>query len=326
MKKFLAAPPTHFVLLGALLFAWQSVREDAPSRVPADPARYQIVVEPTTMEELRNNYRKATGREPSPKDEKALVRDYADREILYREARSRGLDQADRSVKWRLVQKMQFLEGRENDDPDDLYKEALALGLDRDDLVIRRLLIEKMRLLIKLGAVREAPSEQTLVEFYETNAEDYRQPARVSLRHVFLSSDKRGETMHGDAEQLLETLRDSSATPKEAVALGDVFALGHHLRSSSERNLAKLLGPDFAKASIDLEAGKWHGPIRSAYGTHLVWVEDRTESSLPGLEPVRNQVLQRYLAERREIAMREELERMRKEYAVSVREEGAAQG
>lgn len=255
-----------------------------------------------------------------------MVRDYADQEILYREALAHGLDKADRSVKWRLVQKMRFLEGREDDDPDELYREALALGLDRDDIVIRRLLIEKMRLLIKLGAVRTAPDEATLLEFYEQNAEDYRQPARVSLRHVFLSSDRRKQTIGADAEALLERIRSEHIEVDDAIRLGDVFALGHAFRNNSEHNLAKLLGPEFAKAAIGLSPGSWYGPIRSAYGLHLVWVDERHESALPGLEPVRNQVLQRYLAELREAELAKAMEELRRRYAVTVASSEGAQG
>ncbi len=192
MRKLLASPALHFVAIGAALYLTQGIWNPTVEPAAADSERrLEIVVAPATLEELRDNFRKTTGREPNVEEQGALVRDYADSEILYREALARGLDKADRSVKWRLVQKMHFLEGREEDDPDLLYREALDLGLDRDDIIIRRLLIEKMRLLIKLGAVSQPPAEPILLDFYTQHAEDYRQPARVSLHHVFLSTDRR---------------------------------------------------------------------------------------------------------------------------------------
>ncbi len=108
--------------------------------------------------------------------------------------------------------------------------------------------------------------------------------------------------------------------------MGDVFALGHRFRSNSEHNLAKLLGPDFASAAIELSPGAWHGPIRSAYGLHLVWVDERQESTLPGLDPVRNQVQQRYLAELREAALAKAMQTLRERYAVIVDTGNEAQG
>ncbi len=318
MKRLLASPALHFFVIGAVLYFTQGVWNPIAAHQAGPERPAEIVVGPITIGELRDNFRKTTGRNPVGPEEDALVRDYADREILYREALARGLDKGDRSVKWRLIQKMHFLEGREDDDPDTLYQEALELGLDREDIVIRRLLIEKMRLLIKLGAVNKPPDESEVLDFYERNAEDYRQPSRVSLRHVFLSTDKRKGETFADAARLLEKVRAESIDPDAAVKLGDVFALGHTFRTNSEHNLAKLLGPDFAKVAIGLSPGGWHGPVRSAYGFHLVWVDERQDSTLPGLNPVRNQVLQRYLAELRDAVLNEEMRQLRERYAVSV--------
>ncbi len=323
MKRLASSPAIHFVLIGALIYVSQGLWYPSGAPVAESAEQHRIVVDRERMEELRDSFRKLTGRDPGAADERALVRDYADREILYREALRRGLDKADRSVKFRLVQKMQFLEDRPDESPDRLYREALELGLDRGDIVIRRLLIEKMRLLIKLSAVSQAPGEEELLKFYDKHAEDYRQPARISLRHVFFSSDKRRSTLLTDAEAALATIRQGSTPADAAIALGDVFPLGHALRSSSEQNLAKLFGPTFAHQVIGLDAGSWYGPIRSAYGMHLVWIDSRVESKLPGLEPVRNQVVQRYLAELRDAKLAAEIETLRRRYAVTVAQNGA---
>ncbi len=320
ITRIFSAPAFHFVLLGALLFVvhevWWEPADDRDSS--AGTPHRPIVVAELVLAELRNDFAKTIGRPATASEENGMIRDYADREMLYREALARGLDRDDRSIKWRLVQKMRFLEGRESDDPEALYREALELGLDRDDLVIRRLLIEKMRLLIKVNAGGEAPAEEVLRDYFLKNAEDYRQPARVSLQHVFFSTDKRGQRAAADAASELERLVVESTSASDAISLGDVFALGHHLRGNSRHNLAKLLGPDFAGAAIAVQPGSWHGPIRSAYGFHLVWVDERHESALPELDAVRNQVELRYLAERRERELQKAIERMRQRYAVVV--------
>jgi hypothetical protein len=318
MNRTISSPALHFVLIGGALFATQGLWSPAQLESAAsDPAQFEIVIGPAKLDELRDSYRRIAARDPGLDAEQALIRDFVDREILYREALRRGLDKDDRSVKFRLVQKMRFLEGRDDEDPEVLYREAVSLGLDREDIVIRRLLIEKMRLLIKLG-VREAPSEEELERFYSEHAEDYRQPARVSLHHAFLSSDRRRDTLEADAVELLRELRGKQVAAADAVAMGDAFPLGHHLRSNSEQNLAKLFGPQFAAAAIDLEPGAWHGPIRSAYGTHLIWIDRREPSRLPGLEPVRNQIEQRYLAELRDAELERAMEELRKRYAVVI--------
>lgn len=333
LKRLASTPGFHFAFIGAALYLTQAWWAPAPVRPRGvDVVVRQIAISPAILDGLRRSFQETAARDPNGEELEALVRDHADSEILYREALARGLDKGDRSVKWRLVQKMQFLgEAGAEDTTDEaareaLYREALTLGLDRDDLVIRRLLIEKMRLLIKLGAVREGPTDDELRRYYETTAEAYRQPARVSLHHVFLSADQRGDRLEEDAAALLARIRDPSMTPAAAVRLGDVFPLGHELRGSSEHNLSKLLGPGFAGAGIGLSPNAWHGPIPSAYGLHLVWVDQRWESSLPSLDAVRAQVLQRYLAERRDAELEKAMVRLREQYRVEIVRGPAASG
>ncbi len=317
ISRVLSAPALHFLLIGGLLFLWRDTALPA-SVSPPNAAAAVISVDTETLRELRESFSRTAGRDASAEEEQALLRDYVDQEILYREALARGLDHGDRSVRFRLVEKMRFLDDSEDGDDAELLRQALALGLDRDDLIIRRLLVEKMRLLLQLAAGRGHPSDDVLQEFYDGVAEDYQQPPRVSLWHVFLSSDRRGDTLEPDAELLLERLQREALPPEQATALGDVFPLGHRMRASSESNLGKLFGPWFARAAIALAPGEWQGPIRSAYGLHLVWIDDRRESSLPALDVVRGQVTQRYLAGIRQAELTRQMERLRERYTVRI--------
>jgi len=309
-------PALHFVVIGTLLFAWHRSGGAAPSA--AVVAREAIVVSQERLQELRDTFTKLTGRAPSEAEERPLLGEFIDEEILYREARARGLDRNDRSVRWRLIEKMRFLSGidEQGGDPEQLYREALELGLDRDDAILRRLLSEKMRLLIQLGAVQEDPDDTALQAYFAQHAEDYRQAARATLTQVFLSADKRGAALGEDAAALRAKLADTAPRLDAALDIGDVFPLGQHFKESSERSLAKLFGPDFAAAALRAPIGAWSEPIRSAYGLHLVWVYSRSEASLPALDAVRNQVRQRYLNERRESAFAAELVRLRDGYDV----------
>lgn len=318
LRRLLALPAVHFVAIGAVLYAAQYLAGDGGRPAVGDAATRTIVVDARTLDDLRDGFHRTSGRAATAEEVRALVRDFADQEILYREARVRGLGRDDRSVKWRLVQKLRFLEGREDENPEALYREALALGLDRDDVIIRRLLIEKMRLLIQLGVSRKRPDDAELRDYYLGIAEEFRQPARISLAHLFLSGDKRGDSLAADAAALQAHLPTDAASLDDALLAGDVFPFGHHLRASSQANLAKLLGPDFAGAVIDLPVGGWYGPVRSAYGLHFVWIEARRESEIPEFGAVREQVFQRYAAAMREAELATAMERLRKDYSVII--------
>lgn len=208
----LRQPAVHFVALGAALFAIQG---RLPGR-PVDPAparRDPIVITATQLAEMREEFTQRTGLVPTAADEAALVDGTVEDELFYREALGRGLDRDDRSVQHRLVEKMHALGPEHDADPAALAREALALGLDRDDPIIRRMLIEKMRLLAAATAAADDPGEAALQAFFAAHRDRYLAPARVSLRHVFLSARERGPRLARDAAALLRDLRRRQVVP-----------------------------------------------------------------------------------------------------------------
>lgn len=282
-RRLARLPLVHFLVGGGLLFAF--TRAVADPR-PAAPAA--VVLTADDVARLRRDHLRDTGAPPSPDAEAGLVERAIEDEVLFREALARGLDR-DRSVRNWLIEQMRALEPDTADDPDRLYARARALGLDRTDLVVRRMLTQKMRLL----AAREheqSPSDEVLHGFYARHAAEYRRPDQVTLWQVFVAS-----RAPGSAEQRLAALRRAGTAPVDAARGGDAFAAPPRLRAQSAADLTRRFGPGFAEAVAQAPVGRWSGPIRSAYGAHLVWVESRVPGDLPPLDAVRGQLRERWL-------------------------------
>jgi hypothetical protein len=135
---------------------------------------------------------------------------------------------------------------------------------------------------------------------------------------VFLSAEKRGGVAERDAQRLLQALRSPAVAPATAAESGDAFPLGHDYRASSAHHLQKIFGADFANRVFELEPHEWSGPIRSAYGFHLVWIDRIEPEKVPPFDVVRSRVEQRFLSERREKHLAETLERLREQYGVRI--------
>ena len=85
-------------------------------------------------------------------------------------------------------------------------------------------------------------------------------------------------------------------------ALGDPFMLSSAFEEKPRHRVAKLFGTGFADSVFALEPRRWHGPVLSGYGTHLVYVEDLRELPPPALDEVRDEVALDWVdARRREI-------------------------
>jgi parvulin-like peptidyl-prolyl isomerase len=54
----------------------------------------------------------------------------------------------------------------------------------------------------------------------------------------------------------------------------------------SDVELAKLFGRAFASEVFTLEPGNWYGPLLSGYGTHLLYVHELREGTLPAFEEI----------------------------------------
>jgi peptidyl-prolyl cis-trans isomerase C len=98
----------HFLIAGALVFAFSAWRGTAP-----DPTSRTITVDEAGVRRLAGNFELAWQRQPNPTELDWLIRDYVKEEVLYREALRMGLDTDDEVIRKRLRSKMEFLARQE---------------------------------------------------------------------------------------------------------------------------------------------------------------------------------------------------------------------
>ena len=176
-------------------------------------------------------------------------------------------------------------------------REAAALGLDRDDTVIRRRLRQKLEFLVE-DSVDEAPvTDAELEAWLEGHPDQFRAEPEVAFRQVYLSADRRGDSVERDAKKLLEKL--SGAGTDVAADVGDPSMLPRDVGRSTRSSIARDFGDSFADEVLKVEPGHWVGPVRSGYGLHLVFVNARQAERMPSLDEVRPLVERELLSARR---------------------------
>ncbi len=296
-------PLVHFLCAGALLFGARGLLQasglEAVGLEAADAAGARIEIDAARISELEDEFAGVAGRRPARDELAGLVERAVDEELLYREARARGLDAGDGGVDARLLQKMLFLEqGAAPSEPADaaaLIDRARALGLDREDLVIRRILAEKLRLQATAIAAAETPDEFALRRAYEARGEALRTPERRSFVQAFFARDRRGAPMEQAADEARRRLADEP--PAQAVAArpaaivpGDPFPVGQRIAARTRDELDRLFGAGFGEKVFALPQDAWSEPIESAYGLQLVSVEAILPAEIPPFERVRDRL------------------------------------
>lgn len=239
----------------------------------------EIVISEARIEALAENFATVWMRPPTAVELKGLIDDYVAEEVYYRE--------------------------------------AVAMGLDQDDTVIRRRLRQKMEFISENIANSVEPTDAQLQEFLAQNAGKFARPAELSFRQVYLSAERRGDTARDDAEKLLAELQ-AGRGPADPAEAGDATLLLAAMEAASPQAIANAFGEEFARQVDEAPVGQWSGPIESAFGVHLVRVDERVITGAPTLGEIRPIVLREWQAEHRGRQNESFLAALREKYEVRV--------
>jgi hypothetical protein len=243
------------------------------------PDSTRIVIGPGQVEHLAVGFARTWRRPPTPPELKGLVDDYVREEMAAREARS--------------------------------------MGLDREDTVIRRRLRQKLEFLVEDAAEAVPPTDAELQAWLDAHPESYHLDPQVAFRQVFLSPDRRGDTVEADAQELLQRL-ESLGPDADVEHMGDSIMLPNEFELAPVSVAGRMFGAEFSARLADLEPGRWLGPIPSGYGLHVVLVRERIAGRVPGLDDVRDAVARDLLTSRRKEQLETMYERLLEQYDVAI--------
>ena len=270
-------PWLHFLLLGLGLFVggqWL-FPELKPVLGPPNPERLSAMVE---------NYTRFAPGGVSP----ALLDQFIDTqlrdELLFREALKRDLQYRDAAVEQRIIRNMRFLDASTTASDRELVEQGYALRLHLTDEVIRRRLVQIMERLIVATGPNPAPSAEQVSTRYQQALDSWREPARYTFSHVFLSTDRVAEM-----PALMAQINAENLNPDAARLLGAPFLSGYAFRRQSPDQMTRVFGAEFAAqvSAAEVQAAAWIGPVKSVFGQHYVYVEAFEPSRTLELEEVR---------------------------------------
>ena len=197
------------------------------------------------------------------------------------------------------------------------FREAVAMGLDQEDLVIRRRLRMKLELLLEDMASLAPPTEQDLQTFLEQNRDSFRRQPMFSVKQIYLNPETHGADTETAIARMGEQL--AGAGPEAVLKLkGDATMLPAELPLSSANVIARYFGRPFSEALVTLETGVWTGPVRSSYGYHFVYVDERVEGRDPELDEVREGVMREWSARQRRDVKENTYAELRQRYSVII--------
>ena len=196
------------------------------------------------------------------------------------------------------------------------YRESVAMGLDEGDVIIRRRMRQKLELLTDEIVSFSEPQESELQSFLEENPDSFRIETVMDLRQIYISVDKHGDNSNSEALRVLNQLQTDPAL--DWMNMGDVLQLPGQYRDVRIGELRRLFGTRFADELTGLEEGAWSGPVSSAYGLHLVYIDRLEPAREPSLAEVHDKVKVEWLEQRRRQATDELYDRMAQKYSIEI--------
>ncbi|RDH85530.1 MAG: hypothetical protein DIZ78_11370 [endosymbiont of Escarpia spicata] len=197
------------------------------------------------------------------------------------------------------------------------YREGLEMGLDQDDTIIRRRLRQKLEVVADEVVSLPAPSREVLEQYLADHQADYTAEQRYSLRQVFFSRERSGTAVE-DAVQAALARLGSAVNDTDPATLGDPLALPHRFESERESFFRKNFGEAFASSLNPITPGRWHGPVPSAYGLHLVLIEDKVAGRAKKFSEAESELRRDWVHVQRNQAIKAMYNRLRAKYKVTV--------
>ncbi len=259
-SRLVKQPLFHFLLIGALIYLFYGFFSEKAAGTVESDRT--ITVTQGEIALMVDSWQKSWNRPPTEKEREGFINAYI-KEMVY-------------------------------------YRVALEMGLDKNDVTIRRLLGRKLQFITNDLIQPQPPGEDELKAYFKNNIDSYTPPVRVTMTQIFFDPDLREDETLTDAENAIEILNNIDIESVTANEYGDRMMLQNYYPYRTEAEIAKLFGGEFAKSIIELKTNKWHGPILSGYGTHIVYLHDRQESDPPAFDEVRELVLANWIAEKKQ--------------------------
>ncbi len=174
---------------------------------------------------------------------------------------------------------------------DILYRQAIAMGLDQDDPITRRRMAQKLEFLTSDIALFNEPDTGELEQYFDEHRARYRDDDLITFNQVFFDPDLRDEATLEDAARMLARLDAAGVPDPVTLDAGDRFMLQGYFEEVSELEVQRQLGSGFAESVMQLEPRRWHGPVLSGYGVHLVYIHQLRAAAAPVFEDVKHSVL-----------------------------------
>jgi len=197
-------------------------------------------------------------------------------------------------------------------------------GLDKDPDIKLQLEEAANSILARAYMRKEVDAEKITVtdkeveEYYKTHKDRFREKEAVKASHILIKVDKDGD------KKAWEAARKKAEEIRKKAAKGESFAelAREYSDDPGSKNKGGELGyftkgrmvPEFENAAFSLKKGEISQPVKTAFGYHIIKVEDKKPAQQKKLSEVKETLKDELLKEKQKKAMNDIIKKLEKKY------------
>lgn len=181
--------------------------------------------------------------------------------------------------------------------------------------------LQREKLLQKLSAI-DAPTEEDIKQHYHANPRLYSVPEMVHARHILLKLAENDPKEKADLvlKKAIEIIKEASLPDASFVALVQKYSEGPSTKTGGDLGFFPRgrMVKSFEDAAFNAPLKKPVGPIRTEFGYHIIYVEEKSPTKTAPLEDVRSRIVELLTRGKRSLKAEELLSSLRKSAKVKV--------
>ncbi len=164
--------------------------------------------------------------------------------------------------------------------------------------------------------VEEIPiSDASAKRYYRASLEKFTQPASVKVRHILVTREE-------DALAMIAELQQSKDIRKKFIELAKSESTGPSAKNGGELDwfVYEQMVSEFSEAAFRLKKGKiTTRPVKTQFGYHIIYLEDKKERRLIPYEEVKPQIVKELRLKRFDIKLKNLTKKLKKTANISVK-------
>ena len=184
----------------------------------------------------------------------------------------------------------------EKKDETEMYKSSMIMA--------KRDILSQMAMADLLKDI--SVSDKEAKEYFDGHASEFAAKATATAKHVLVDDEAKANAIKAEIESGAKTFEEAAREYSSCPSSQKGGSLGTFGRGQMVK--------EFENAVFDGELNKVIGPVKTQFGYHLIWVDDKNEGEIPAYDSIAARVKSTLLNQKQQAVYQAKLKELKEKY------------